>query len=136
MCAGRDRSFPGEPAVCGGSIEAPLATEVDEQRLRDGKVYAGGARVTTADVLASNSVIHVINTVLILRQRAPEEVRLSEGGCRPPSFRRVDRACVRTAPPDGEVQESTAAAGCLSLVFPESAPKLLEVCDGCTVEES
>jgi uncharacterized surface protein with fasciclin (FAS1) repeats len=36
-------------------------------RVRDGKVYAGGARVTTPDVLASNGVIHVINRVLIPR---------------------------------------------------------------------
>jgi uncharacterized surface protein with fasciclin (FAS1) repeats len=36
-------------------------------RVRDGKVYAGGARVTTPDVLASNGVIHVINKVLIPR---------------------------------------------------------------------
>jgi uncharacterized surface protein with fasciclin (FAS1) repeats len=36
-------------------------------RIRDGKVYAGGARVTTPDVLASNGVIHVINKVLIPR---------------------------------------------------------------------
>src|SRR4051794_18649412 len=36
-------------------------------RVRNGKVYAGGARVTTPDVLASNGVIHVINKVLIPR---------------------------------------------------------------------
>jgi uncharacterized surface protein with fasciclin (FAS1) repeats len=36
-------------------------------RVRDGRVYAGGARVTTPDVLASNGVIHVINKVLIPR---------------------------------------------------------------------
>ena len=36
-------------------------------RVRDGKVYVGGARVTTADVRASNGVIHVINKVLIPR---------------------------------------------------------------------
>jgi uncharacterized surface protein with fasciclin (FAS1) repeats len=35
--------------------------------VRDGKVYAGGARVTTPDVLASNGIIHVINKVLIPR---------------------------------------------------------------------
>jgi hypothetical protein len=27
-CAGGDRSFPGKPAVCGGSIDVPLAWEV------------------------------------------------------------------------------------------------------------
>ena len=36
-------------------------------RVRTGKVYVGGARVTTPDVLASNGVIHVINKVLIPR---------------------------------------------------------------------
>jgi len=36
-------------------------------RVRAGKVYVGGARVTTPDVLASNGVIHVIDKVLIPR---------------------------------------------------------------------
>ena len=36
-------------------------------RVRDGKVFVGGARVTTPDVTASNGVIHVINKVLIPR---------------------------------------------------------------------
>lgn len=36
-------------------------------RVRAGKVTVGGARVTTADVAASNGVIHVINKVLIPR---------------------------------------------------------------------
>jgi uncharacterized surface protein with fasciclin (FAS1) repeats len=36
-------------------------------RARDGKVFVGGARVTTADVAASNGVIHIINKVLIPR---------------------------------------------------------------------
>ena len=34
-------------------------------RVRNDKVFVGGARVTTADVGASNVVIHVINRVLI-----------------------------------------------------------------------
>ena len=34
-------------------------------KVRNGKVYVGGARVTTPDVAASNGVIHVINKVLI-----------------------------------------------------------------------
>lgn len=33
--------------------------------VRDGKVYVNGAEVTTADVPASNGVIHVIDTVLL-----------------------------------------------------------------------
>jgi uncharacterized surface protein with fasciclin (FAS1) repeats len=36
-------------------------------RVRDGKVFVGGARVVTPDVAASNGVIHVINKVLIPR---------------------------------------------------------------------
>jgi uncharacterized surface protein with fasciclin (FAS1) repeats len=36
-------------------------------RVRNGKVFVGGARVTTADVTASNGVIHIINKVLIPR---------------------------------------------------------------------
>jgi uncharacterized surface protein with fasciclin (FAS1) repeats len=36
-------------------------------RVRGDKVRVGGARVTTADVAASNGVIHVINRVLIPR---------------------------------------------------------------------
>ena len=34
-------------------------------RVAGGKVYVGTAQVTTPDVMASNGVIHVINTVLI-----------------------------------------------------------------------
>ena len=36
-------------------------------RIRDSKVYVNRARVTTADVGASNGVIHVINRVLLPR---------------------------------------------------------------------
>lgn len=36
-------------------------------RVRGGKVRVGGARVTSADVAASNGVVHVINKVLIPR---------------------------------------------------------------------
>src|SRR3954465_7323772 len=36
-------------------------------RVSDGKVFVGGARVTTPDVAASNGVIHVIDQVLIPR---------------------------------------------------------------------
>jgi uncharacterized surface protein with fasciclin (FAS1) repeats len=34
-------------------------------RVNGGNVLVGGARVTTADVKASNGVIHVVNKVLI-----------------------------------------------------------------------
>ena len=36
-------------------------------RVTGGKVFVGGARVTTPDVMASNGVIHVIDKVLIPR---------------------------------------------------------------------
>ena len=36
-------------------------------RVRDSKVYVNRARVTTADIAASNGVIHVINRVLLPR---------------------------------------------------------------------
>jgi uncharacterized surface protein with fasciclin (FAS1) repeats len=36
-------------------------------RVRDGKVFVGGARVVTANVAASNGVIHAINKVLLPR---------------------------------------------------------------------
>ena len=36
-------------------------------RVRDSNVYVNRARVTTADVGASNGVIHVINRVLLPR---------------------------------------------------------------------
>jgi uncharacterized surface protein with fasciclin (FAS1) repeats len=36
-------------------------------RVRGGKVFVGGARVVTADVTASNGVIHAINKVLLPR---------------------------------------------------------------------
>ena len=45
------------PATVNG---APLAVVV-----REGKVYVNGAQVTTADIVASNGVIHVIDTVLL-----------------------------------------------------------------------
>lgn len=34
-------------------------------RVAAGKVYVGGAQVTTPDVMASNAGIHIINNVLI-----------------------------------------------------------------------
>ena len=36
-------------------------------RVVGGKVFVGGARVVTTDVVASNGVIHAINQVLIPR---------------------------------------------------------------------
>ena len=36
-----------------------------EVRIEGGKVTVGGARVITADIAASNGVIHVIDTVMM-----------------------------------------------------------------------
>ena len=33
--------------------------------VRDGKVFLNGAQVVTADIVASNGVIHVIDTVVV-----------------------------------------------------------------------
>src|SRR4051812_45395001 len=48
-------------------------------RVRNGKVYVGGARVTTPDVAASNGVIHVINKVLIPRWASPSPLGRRSG---------------------------------------------------------
>ncbi len=42
--------------------EAPIV-------IKDGAVYVGGAKVTTADVDASNGVIHIIDTVMLPPQK-------------------------------------------------------------------
>jgi len=42
-----------------------LAGDTVRVRVRGGRVFLGGARVTTPDVRASNGVIHVIDRVLI-----------------------------------------------------------------------
>ncbi len=39
-------------------IKAPI-------QVRNGSVYVGGAKVTTADVQASNGIIHIIDTVML-----------------------------------------------------------------------
>ena len=55
----------------GGSAGKGIGWTLNGQRVRvrvrNGKVFVGGARVTTPDVAASNGVIHVINKVLIPR---------------------------------------------------------------------
>jgi uncharacterized surface protein with fasciclin (FAS1) repeats len=63
--------------VAEGRLTAPKLTKrrsvktLNGQRLRvrvrDGKVFVGGARVVKADVTASNGVIHAINKVLLPR---------------------------------------------------------------------
>jgi len=48
-----------------GARPATVNGEALDVRVRDGKVYVNGAQVTSADVSASNAVIHVIDTVLL-----------------------------------------------------------------------
>jgi len=49
----------------GGAAPKTLNGEALDIRVRDGKVYVNGAQVITADVPASNGVIHVINAVVL-----------------------------------------------------------------------
>lgn len=48
-----------------GAQPATVNGKMVDVVVRDGKVYVNGAQVTTADVPASNGVIHVIDTVLL-----------------------------------------------------------------------
>jgi len=57
MAADIIKSGGAEPATVNG---AHVSVTV-----RDGKVYVDGAQVTTADIQASNGVIHVIDSVII-----------------------------------------------------------------------
>lgn len=59
------------------------ATTVNGQRadirVRDGKVFVDGAQVTATDVMASNGIIHVIDTVLMPETRNLAEVAENAG---------------------------------------------------------
>jgi uncharacterized surface protein with fasciclin (FAS1) repeats len=49
-----------------GMSEAQTAAGLNASiEVRDGSVYVGGAQVITPDVMASNGVIHVIDTVML-----------------------------------------------------------------------
>ena len=48
-----------------GAMPKTLNGEPLDIRVRGGKVYVNGAQVITADILASNGVIHVIDKVLV-----------------------------------------------------------------------
>jgi uncharacterized surface protein with fasciclin (FAS1) repeats len=58
--------LPAENVVTRRSVKT-LAGERVRVRVRDGKVYVGGARVVTPDIGTSNGIIHAINRVLIPR---------------------------------------------------------------------
>jgi uncharacterized surface protein with fasciclin (FAS1) repeats len=49
----------------GGATPATVNGEAVDVTLRGGKVYVDGARVITADIQASNGVIHVIDSVIL-----------------------------------------------------------------------
>jgi uncharacterized surface protein with fasciclin (FAS1) repeats len=61
--------------VVAGEVTSDQVVHLDEAEtvagitapieVRDGEVYVGGAKVVTADVQASNGVIHVIDTVML-----------------------------------------------------------------------
>ena len=53
-----------------GAAPATVNGQPLDVRVRDGKVLVNGAQVTTADVGASNGVIHVIDTVLLPKARS------------------------------------------------------------------
>jgi uncharacterized surface protein with fasciclin (FAS1) repeats len=61
-----DRRLPAAKVVKRESIKTLNGQRV-RVRVRDDKVFVGGARVITPDVRASNGIIHVINKVLIPR---------------------------------------------------------------------
>ena len=59
------RVMAADIVAAGGARAATVNGKELSVVLRDGKVYAGGAQVVTADVPASNGVIHVVDTVII-----------------------------------------------------------------------
>ncbi len=59
------RVTAGQIIAANGAKPATVNGKTVDVVVRDGKVYVNGAQVTTADVRASNGVIHVIDTVLL-----------------------------------------------------------------------
>lgn len=55
----------GQVIAANGAKPATVNGQTVDVVVRDGKVYVNGAQVTTADIRASNGVIHVIDTVLL-----------------------------------------------------------------------
>ncbi len=52
-----------------GARPATVNGQMVDVVVRDGRVYVNGAQVVTADVAASNGVIHVIDTVLLPKEK-------------------------------------------------------------------
>jgi len=61
----------GSAAVVGLSEAETLAGIMAPIEVRMGSVYVAGAKVTTADVTASNGVIHIIDAVMIPTEETP-----------------------------------------------------------------
>jgi uncharacterized surface protein with fasciclin (FAS1) repeats len=61
------RVMAGQIVQAGGAKPATVNGQALDVVIRDGGVYVNGAQVVTADVAASNGVIHVIDTVLLPR---------------------------------------------------------------------
>jgi uncharacterized surface protein with fasciclin (FAS1) repeats len=59
------RVVAGDIVKAGGAMPKTVNGQPLDIKVRDGKVYVNGAQVVTADVPASNGVIHVIDTVLL-----------------------------------------------------------------------
>ena len=59
------RVVAGDIVKAGGAMPKTVNGQRLDIKVRDGKVYVNGAQVVTADVPASNGVIHVIDTVLL-----------------------------------------------------------------------
>jgi uncharacterized surface protein with fasciclin (FAS1) repeats len=59
------RVVAGDIVKAGGAMPKTVNGQPLDIEVRDGKVYVNGAQVVTADVPASNGVIHVIDTVLL-----------------------------------------------------------------------
>jgi uncharacterized surface protein with fasciclin (FAS1) repeats len=59
------RVLGGDIVKAGGAMPKTVNGQPLDITVRDGKVYVNGAQVVTADLPASNGVIHVIDTVLL-----------------------------------------------------------------------
>ena len=59
------RVLAGDIVKANGAMPKTVNGQPLDIKVRDGKVYVNGAQVVTADVPASNGVIHIIDTVLL-----------------------------------------------------------------------